>query len=85
MSRPKVKMYCADPCPYCVAAETLLKQRGVPYDKEMVDYEDAAKWDELERMSGMQTVPQIWHGDQLIGGLPQLQAKDREDKLASLK
>ena len=72
-------------CSSCAQAETLLKTRGIDFEKIMVDYDDDAKWDELYEMSGMKTVPQIWAGEKLIGGFPQLAEMDKKDLLASLK
>ena len=81
----KIVVYAMKGCSSCMQAETLLKSRGVAFEKIMVDYEDDAKWDELYAMSGMKTLPQIWAGEQLIGGFPQLAEIDRKDRLASLK
>ena len=66
-------------------AETLLKARGIAFEKIIVDYDDDAKWDELYNMSGMKTVPQIWAGNQLVGGFPDLVELDQKNRLASLK
>jgi glutaredoxin len=33
----------------------------------------------------MKTMPQIWAGDELIGGYTELAARDTQDGLASLK
>jgi glutaredoxin 3 len=66
-------------------AEGLLSKRGVPFEKIMVDYDDEPMWDKLYEMSGMKTVPQIWSGERLIGGWPELSREDAKDQLASLK
>ncbi len=72
-------------CPYCVSAKQLLNNRNVPFEEILVDYDDDAMWEALEKRSGMKTVPQIYHDDRLIGGFPELQRQDAIDKLASLK
>ena len=72
-------------CAYCERAKALLKQRGISYEEIHVAEGDDAKWEELYRRSGMRTMPQIFVGDQLVGGYTDLMALDREDQLASLK
>jgi glutaredoxin len=47
--------------------------------------DDDAQWDELEKKSGMKTMPQIFHGDRLIGGFQDLSTLDQKDQLGSLK
>jgi glutaredoxin 3 len=80
----KVVVYTKDYCPYCVAAKTLLQQRGIPYEeiKLSTDSDDFAQ---LQKKSGMRTVPQIFHGDRLIGGFDALTKLDQETALAQLK
>ncbi len=80
-----VKVYTMKNCPYCERAKALLSQRGIPYTEELVPFEDEAKWDELEKKTGMKTMPQIFHGERVIGGYSDLAALDGQDKLASLK
>ena len=47
--------------------------------------DDDAAWDALEKKTGMKTMPQILHGEALIGGFSDLAAIDQKDQLASLK
>lgn len=81
----KVTVYTMEYCPFCVRAKDLLKRRGIDYKEVMVPMEDEAQWDELEKKSGMKTMPQIFHGDRLIGGFQDLSSLDQKDQLASLK
>jgi glutaredoxin 3 len=81
----KVTVYTMDFCPYCERAKSLLKQRGVPYDEVRVPMDDDAQWDALEKKTGMKTMPQILHGDRLIGGYNDLASIDQKDQLASLR
>jgi glutaredoxin len=46
--------------------------------------DDDAKWDELFARSGMKTMPQIFNGEDLIGGYSQLATLDQKDQLKSL-
>lgn len=81
----KVTVYTMDFCPYCERAKALLKQRGIDYEEKRVPMDDDAQWDALEKKTGMKTMPQILHGDKLIGGYNDLAAIDQKDQLASLK
>ncbi|MCU0868838.1 MAG: glutaredoxin 3 [Burkholderiales bacterium] len=81
---PAVRMYCTAVCPYCIAAERLLEQRGVTaIDKIRVDLEPARRIEMTER-SGRRTVPQIWIGERHVGGFDDLSALDRAGGLVPL-
>lgn len=80
----KVVVYTKDYCPYCVAAKTLLQQRGIAYDEIKLST-DSEEFAALAKRSGMRTVPQIYHGDRLIGGFDALSKLDKETALAQLK
>ena len=79
-----VKVYTMDACPYCEAAKRLLKQRNIAFEEIRVPLDDDAQWERLEKLSGMKTMPQIWAGDQLVGGYTDLKARDDQDQLANL-
>jgi glutaredoxin 3 len=80
-----VTVYTTEFCPYCVKAKNLLRMRQVAFKEVMISMDDDAAWDALCKVSGMQTVPQIFHKDRLIGGYDALAALDRQDELKSLK
>jgi glutaredoxin 3 len=81
----KVVMYCTAVCPYCVAAERLLKSRGVTeIDKIRIDL-DPAKMDEMiTRSGGRRTVPQVFIGDTHVGGFDDTSALDAAGELVPL-
>lgn len=80
-----VTVYTMEYCPYCKNAKELLKRRGIAFTETMVPDDDEAQWDALFKRSGMKTMPQIFHGDKLIGGYQELAKLDGQDQLASLK
>lgn len=80
-----VKIYTMKNCPYCERAKSLMKERGVSFVEELVPYEDDAKWEMLEKKTGLKTMPQIFNGETIIGGYSDLAALDAKDKLSSLK
>ena len=79
-----VTMYSTAVCPYCVAAERLLKSRGVEHiDKIRVDL-DPARMHEMMERTGRRTVPQIYIGDTHVGGYDDLSDLDAADGLMAL-
>lgn len=84
-SDKKVQIYTMEYCPYCIKAKQLLKQRGIPFQETLVPDDDDDQWQALYEKSKMRTMPQIFFGDQLIGGYTELAALDQKDQLQSLK
>jgi glutaredoxin 3 len=78
-------MYCTAVCPYCVAAERLLKGRGVTeIDKVRIDLDPARQVEMIARSGGRRSVPQIFIGDTHVGGFDDTSALDAAGKLMSL-
>ncbi|MEQ9463686.1 MAG: glutaredoxin 3 [Haliea sp.] len=78
-----VTLYTTRFCPYCVAAKQLLNSKQVDFVEIAVDG-DREKRAEMTRLSGRQTVPQIWIGDAHVGGFDDLAALDRQGRLDAL-
>ena len=79
----KVTIYSADACPWCVRAKRLMDASDIKYDEIKLEF-DSKEFDELVERTKMQTVPQIFFGDDLIGGFPELKAIVDEDKIEEL-
>ena len=80
----QVSMYCTAVCPYCVAAERLLRSKGITQiDKVRVDQQPARRAEMMER-TGRRTVPQIYIGDFHVGGFDELAALEHAGKLDPL-
>jgi glutaredoxin 3 len=79
-----VQIYTTRYCPYCVAAKTLLKRKGVAYDEVDVSSSPERREEMVQRSNGRMTVPQIFVGDVHVGGNDDLQALDRAGKLDAL-
>lgn len=58
-------------CPYCVAAKQLLDAKGLVYQYIAVDNDHDLR-ENISKRSGQRTVPQIWIGEQHIGGFTDL-------------
>ena len=82
--QPHVRMYATATCPFCIRAEQLLMHKGVAgLEKIRVDL-DPVRREEMMKLSGRRTVPQIFIGDYHVGGCDELFALDRAGKLEPL-
>ena len=76
-----VRVYSTLICPYCVRAKLLLKERGIAFEGiDVTGDPTARRW--LVQTTGRRTVPQIFIGDEPIGGFDELRALDRSGELA---
>lgn len=73
-------IYSADWCPYCNRAKRLLESKGVRYTEINVD-QHPEKRSEIMNKTGMRTIPQIFIGDQFIGGFSELSALNTNGEL----
>jgi len=76
-----VKMYTTAVCPYCIRAKQLLKARGVEQIEEIRIDTQPEQRDEMMRITGRRTVPQIYIGDTHVGGCDDLMALDARGAL----
>jgi len=79
-----VKMYTTAVCPYCIRAKQLLKARGVEQIEEIRIDTQPEQRDEMMRITGRRTVPQIYIGDTHVGGCDDLMALDARGDLLPL-
>jgi len=78
-------MYCTAVCPYCTAAERLLKSRGVTeIEKIRIDLDPARQAEMIARSGGARSVPQVFIGDTHVGGFDDTSALDAAGKLVPL-
>jgi glutaredoxin 3 len=78
-----VTMYSTSWCPYCERARRLLANKGVSFEE--FDVEKAPeKRAEMQGRSGRRSVPQIFIGDQHVGGCDDLYALEAAGKLDAL-
>ena len=77
---PKIQVYTTQWCPYCHAVKALLDRKGVTYEE--VDARDPdTRSAMIQRAHGRRTVPQVFVGDQHLGGYTEVAALDRGGKL----
>lgn len=83
MTKPRITLYVTGWCPYCQRARGLLAGKSVAFDE--INVEDDEKFrEEMIARSGRNTVPQIFIGDEPIGGCDDLFALDHSGELDRL-
>ena len=81
---PPVEIYTTRFCPFCSAAKTLLKRKGVTYSEIDVSRDFNRREEMIQRANGRMTVPQIFIGAAHVGGSDELHALERAGKLDPL-
>ena len=79
-----VTIYTTAWCPYCSAAKSLLKEKGVAFQEIDVERAQGARATMVERAGGRTSVPQIFIGETHVGGCDDLYALDKAGKLDAL-
>ena len=83
---PQIVMYTTGMCPYCVKAKMLLQRKGMRWEEKRIDLDHGLMHEMMQR-SNRRTVPQIFIGDQHVGGyddMAELDAMGRLDPLLGL-
>ncbi len=83
MNVARVLIYSTRVCPYCRMAEHLLVKKGVEPERVMVD-DNPARREEMTRLTGRTSVPQIFIGARHVGGYRELADLDRDGRLDAL-
>ena len=76
-------LYTTDRCGSCVGAKKLLEKRGIAYQEVNLSRDPDGR-EQLQRLTGMFTFPQVIVGERAIGGFTELLAADREGRLVEL-
>jgi glutaredoxin 3 len=61
-------------CPYCDQAKALLKQKGIEFEERKIG-DGYTKEDLLEAVPTARTVPQIFLGEEYVGGFTELKQR----------
>ena len=78
-----VTLYTTQWCPFCLRAKSLLASKGVEFDEIPVDGNPSLRA-EMAAMAGATSVPQIWIGDQYVGGCDELYSLECRQQLDSM-
>ena len=81
---PTITIYTTLFCPYCYAAKALLRKKKAEFEEIDVSGNRGLRAAMMERAGGRHTVPQIFIGDQHVGGSDDLHELDRQGGLDSL-
>lgn len=84
MSQPKVEIYTKMFCGFCVRAKRLLEAKGVSFTEYDISMGGPEREEMLRRKPDARTVPQIFIGDEAIGGSDELAQLEAEGKLDAL-
>jgi glutaredoxin 3 len=83
MAGPEVTIYTSGWCGHCMRAKALLDRKGLTYREINVDG-DRSHRQEMMHRSGRRTVPQVFVGEQHIGGSEDLAAAEKCGELDRL-
>lgn len=75
-----IVMYESNWCGYCRAAKRLLSTKGWEYESRMVDG-NAELREEMTSRTGQTSVPQIFFGEQHIGGFDDMAELEQNGEL----
>ncbi len=78
-----VTIYDTEVCTTCWSVQSLLDKRDIPYE-HVVIVEDSDEHRELSERTGMQTLPQVFVGNILLGGYEETAVAAEAGMLADL-
>lgn len=79
-----VEIYTSPLCGFCHAAKRLLKQKGVEFTEYNVAMNPGKRQEMMGRANGRHTVPQIFVGEDHVGGCDDLFDLEQNGKLDAM-
>lgn len=79
-----VVLYTKPGCPYCTAAKSLLRKKGVDFTDIVASNDPEKKAEMIQRSGGRTTFPQIFIDGKHIGGSDDIHALDARGGLDPL-
>ena len=76
-----VTIYVTPFCGYCLAAKRLLRDKGVEFSEVDVSAEPSRRAEMISQAHGRSTVPQVFIGDEFVGGFDEIYELDRTGRL----
>ena len=80
----KVEIYTGQLCAFCKAAKALLVRNNISFEEIDISNNPEKREEMLSRSNSSKTIPQIFIGNNHIGGYEQLRNLEKEKKLDSL-
>jgi len=79
-----VTIYTGPLCNFCDAAKRLLTRNNIEYKEIDISIVNGAMDEMITKANGKRTIPQIFFGDNHIGGYDEARALEKENKLQDL-
>ena len=76
-----VTIYTRAFCPFCTRAVALLNKKGADFEEIDAGMDPDKKQEMIQRANGSRTFPQVFIGDEHVGGCDELMALERSGKL----
>lgn len=80
---PKVVIYTTNYCPFCTRVKALLRSKNVDFEEIDVTHDEGLQ-EEVKRLSGRRTVPQIFIDGKAVGGFDDIKELDTLGQLDRL-
>ena len=78
---PRVVLFTTDHCSYCDRTKVLLARKGVPYEEVEVPRDDMESRQQLVRITGRYTLPQVIVDGMPLGGWDDLRRLEEKGEL----
>ena len=79
-----VTIYTKAMCPYCARALSLLKKKGADITEIKAGFDREKKEEMIQRSNGGRTFPQIFLGEEHVGGCDDLMKLEQDGKLDAM-
>ena len=76
-----ITMYTGPMCNFCDAAKRLFSRNNLKYKEIDISSKDGLRDEMVKKANGRRTIPQIFFGDEHIGGYVELRAIEKDGKL----
>ena len=83
-NHPDIVMYITQFCPYCVQAKNLLNSKKASFTEIDLDKQPDKYAEMVQKSGGVTSVPQIFIGEQHVGGCDDLHALEAQGNLDKL-
>lgn len=80
---PRVVVYTKNCCPFCNYTKSLLRSKNVDFEEINVTHDHHLQ-EEVQRLSGRRTVPQIFIDGKSVGGFEEIRQLDADGELDQL-
>jgi len=80
---PKVVIYTTNYCPFCTRAKALLRTKHIDFEEIDITLDEHLR-EEVTRLSGRRTVPQIFIDGKSLGGFDDIKELDMSGELDRL-